>query len=119
MGGGCEISEASAIGEQPSPFEAIGKAFLFGLQFVALCFCLLKFFMHFEGLFSGCDINDMCFFTIPAVGGSSGSLVYNKNGQVISMIQMAVVDFHSLSMGVKINEIREFLKFRTHLIGAG
>jgi len=66
--------------------------------------------LHFEGLFSGCDVNKMCFFSIPAVGGSSGSLVYNKDGKVISMIQMAVVNFHSLSMGVDISQIRNFLE---------
>ena len=66
--------------------------------------------LHFEGLFSGCDDNNMCFFTIPAVGGSSGSLVYNKEGRVVSMIQMAVMNFHSLSMGVKIDKIQSFLK---------
>tara|TARA_R110000824_G_scaffold357562_5_gene545097 strand:+ start:2879 stop:3655 length:777 start_codon:yes stop_codon:yes gene_type:complete len=65
--------------------------------------------LQFEGLFSGCDENQMCFFTIPAIGGSSGSLVYDKKGNVISMIQMAVHNFHTLSMGVGIHDIREFL----------
>ena len=66
--------------------------------------------LHFEGLFSGCTREMLCYFTIPATGGSSGSLVYNQDGKVISMIQMAMPQFYSLSMGVGIDEIREFLK---------
>jgi len=66
--------------------------------------------LHFEGLFSGCTQEKICYFTIPATGGSSGSLVYNQDGEVISMIQMAMPMFYSLSMGVSIDEIRKFLK---------
>ena len=64
---------------------------------------------HFEGLFSGCDINDMCFFTIPATSGSSGSLVLDKRGSVIGMIQMTIVGFENISMGVGSRSIKLFL----------
>jgi S1-C subfamily serine protease len=66
--------------------------------------------LHFEGLFSGCAPDGLCYFTIPATGGSSGSLVYNQQGEVISMIQMAMVKFYSLSLGVGIEDIRSFLE---------
>ena len=66
--------------------------------------------LHFEGLFSGCTPDGLCYFTIPATGGSSGSLIYNHRGEVVSMIQMAMVKFYSLSLGVGIEDIRSFLE---------
>jgi len=64
---------------------------------------------HFEGSFSGCNSTNICFFTIPATSGSSGSLVLNKKGDVIGMIQMTIVGFENISMGVGARTIRSFL----------
>ena len=38
--------------------------------------------LHFEGAFSGCDNNDVCYFTMPATNGSSGSIVFNDNKNI-------------------------------------
>ena len=64
---------------------------------------------HFEGSFSGCTSTDLCYFTIPATSGSSGSLVLNKEGNIIGMIQMTIRGFENISMGVGSRTIRQFL----------
>ena len=64
---------------------------------------------HFEGLFSGCDPWDSCFYTIPATFGSSGSLILNKDYEIVGMIQAADPRFPTISIGVSVISIREFL----------
>ena len=65
--------------------------------------------LHFSGIFSGCDYNDICFYTIPAAPGSSGSLILNTEGKIVGMIQMTSSGFGSLSIGVGLTSIRKFL----------
>jgi hypothetical protein len=64
--------------------------------------------LHFDGQFSGCD-DYACYFTIPAAGGSSGSLILNGRGEIVGMTQMAAHRMQSLSIGVGVEELREFL----------
>ena len=66
--------------------------------------------LHFEGFFSGCDSSDLCFYTIPATFGSSGSIVFDRRGRAIGMIQMVPRRFDSISMGTGYISIKEFLK---------
>tara|TARA_Y100000310_G_scaffold340217_1_gene435240 strand:+ start:1021 stop:1818 length:798 start_codon:yes stop_codon:yes gene_type:complete len=67
--------------------------------------------LHFDGKFSGCDDrNDICFFTIPATFGSSGSIVLDKNKRAIGMIQMTARGFDSIAMGVGQRQLIEFLE---------
>lgn len=65
--------------------------------------------LHFEGIFSGCDLSDICYYTIPATEGSSGSLVFDNRGRIIGMIQMTTVGFNAVSIGVGVDTIRTFL----------
>jgi hypothetical protein len=64
---------------------------------------------HFEGKFSGCDSEGVCFFTVPAIFGSSGSLVLNSDFEVIGMIQAADPRFPVVGIGANIHVIRQFL----------
>ena len=66
--------------------------------------------LHFEGFFSGCNSRRICFYTIPATHGSSGSIVFNESGQAIGMIQMVPVEFDSVSIGIGSDTISEFLR---------
>tara|TARA_Y100000310_G_C20571946_1_gene758497 strand:+ start:519 stop:1148 length:630 start_codon:yes stop_codon:yes gene_type:complete len=66
--------------------------------------------LHFEGFFSGCDPYGLCFYTIPATHGSSGSIVFNRSGKAIGMIQMIPSEFDSVSMGAGYHDIKKFLK---------
>lgn len=66
--------------------------------------------LHFEGFFSGCNSDRVCFFTIPATSGSSGSIVFNSSGEAVGMIQMVPVGFNSVSLGIGQDSISSFLR---------
>lgn len=64
-----------------------------------------------DGYFSGCNFGHAkyCLYTIPATFGSSGSAVYNKNGEIISIIVAADPGFENISMGPDIYNIKKFI----------
>ena len=66
--------------------------------------------LHFDGFFSGCDDIGLCYYTIPATSGSSGSIVFDRAGYVIGMIQMTPTHFRSVSLGVGSPDILSFLR---------
>jgi|LWDU01.1.fsa_nt_gi S1-C subfamily serine protease len=74
--------------------------------------------LHFEGFFSGCEnIESICFYTIPATSGSSGSVVFDMHGSAIGIIQMTPVYFRSMSIGVGSKQILIFLNNASKEIG--
>jgi len=63
---------------------------------------------HFEGYFSGCMPTSVyCFYTIPGVEGSSGSGVLNKKGELVSILDISVIDFHNITGGARLEIIQE------------
>jgi len=54
--------------------------------------------LMFDGNFSGCESLN-CVYTVPATFGSSGSAVYNKKGELISILVAAATNFENVSMG--------------------
>ena len=52
----------------------------------------------FDGKFAGCE-EKYCIYTIPATFGSSGSAIYNKEGELISILVAAASNFENVSMG--------------------
>ncbi len=64
--------------------------------------------LHFSGIFSGCNFNT-CFFTIPAISGSSGSLVLNYDKEVVGMTQRSLIGFPEVTIGAGIQDITEFI----------
>ena len=46
--------------------------------------------------------------TIPATFGSSGSLILNKKGELISVMSVAVIHFGNISAGCGVEEIADF-----------
>lgn len=73
--------------------------------------------LQFEGFYSGCNVYDICYFTIPSTGGSSGSIILNQHGKIVSMIQRTVVDFNSVSLGVGNESINLFLENASQNLG--
>jgi len=61
--------------------------------------------LMFSGNFAGCEILN-CVFTVPATFGSSGSAVYNKEGELVSLLVAAAVNFENVSMGPHVDTIR-------------
>ena len=54
--------------------------------------------LMFTGKFAGCEgLN--CVFTVPATFGSSGSAIYNKEGELVSLLVAAAINFENVSMG--------------------
>ena len=67
------------------------------------------FRQHYSGNFGGCDDYE-CSFTIPATYGSSGSVVINEKGEIVSVISRAAVSFNNYAIGAKPEDINEFLE---------
>ena len=64
----------------------------------------------FEGFYTGYDGERNQFFTIPAGPGSSGSIVLNKNGQLISVIHSAAISFENIALGSSLTHIITIIK---------
>ena len=55
----------------------------------------------FEGHYAGDVIEEgtvSSVYTLPAVGGSSGASVLNRNGEIVGVIHSSLVDFHHIAL---------------------
>ena len=68
-----------------------------------------NFAIHLDGQFSGCYSMLDCYFSIPARPGSSGSIVTNKKGEIIGMIQRAAPAVPFIAIGSNNQSIWMFL----------
>ena len=60
--------------------------------------------LMFTGNFAGCEgLN--CVFSVPATFGSSGSAIYNKEGELISLLVAAAINFENVSMGPHVSTL--------------
>ena len=64
--------------------------------------------LMFDGKFSGCE-GYSCVFTVPATFGSSGSAIYNKEGELIALLVAAATNFENVSMGPHVEMINTFI----------
>ena len=65
--------------------------------------------LMFDGKFSGCE-GYSCVFTVPATFGSSGSAIYNKEGELVSLLVAAATNFENVSMGPHVETLNIFLE---------
>lgn len=63
--------------------------------------------LMFDGYFAGCE--DSCLFTIPASFGSSGSAVYNEDGELITILVAILHEFKNVSVGPTNEQIWDFI----------
>ena len=65
--------------------------------------------LHFDGNFSGCDNEGKCYFVMNSYFGSSGGVILNSDGEIVSMIQMADIQLGFITIGPRVSAIRRFL----------
>ena len=64
----------------------------------------------FEGRYSGINPEGWAIYTIPVIGGSSGSPILNRNGQVVGMIVMRLTRFHHVALSPQRATMESFIK---------
>ena len=64
---------------------------------------------HFEGYMAGKDMVGDHMYNIPAIGGSSGSPVYNEKGEIVGILSAVMVDFHWMTFAVGTENVRDFM----------
>jgi len=65
-----------------------------------------------EGLYDG-DVKNRSFYSIPAIGGSSGSPIMNHKGELIGMIHSTYRSFNHLSLSPTYKDLSEFINEKT------
>ena len=65
--------------------------------------------LHFDGNFSGCDDEGKCYFVMNSYFGSSGGVILNSDGEIVSMVQMADIQLGFITIGPNVSAIRRFL----------
>ena len=63
--------------------------------------------LMFDGYFGGCD--DSCIFTVPATFGSSGSAIFNEDGELITILVAVLHNFDNVSVGPTNDQLRYFI----------
>ena len=64
----------------------------------------------FEGRYSGINPEGWAIYTIPVIGGSSGSPILNRDGQVVGMIVMRLSRFHHVALSPQRATMESFIK---------
>jgi S1-C subfamily serine protease len=64
----------------------------------------------FDGNYSGRSESGNEIFTMPCAPGSSGSAVINEQGEIVSIVHSASLDFQNIAIGTDIKRIKEFLR---------
>jgi len=61
----------------------------------------------FDGYFAGCQPESIyCFYTLAGVEGSSGSGVLDSRGNLVSILDVSVINFHEVTGGARLEAIR-------------
>ena len=62
----------------------------------------------FKGYYVG-NIAMLSIYSVPAVGGSSGSPIMNEDNEIISIVSAAAIRFDEYAIGPRTEKVREFL----------
>lgn len=64
---------------------------------------------HFDGYMAGKDPMGDHIYNIPVVGGSSGSPIYNKKGEIVGIVSAVMEDFNYMTIAVGTKNVRDFM----------
>ena len=62
----------------------------------------------FEGRYVGVD-ERAAVYTIPAIGGSSGSPIINRKGELVGMVYARHIKFHHITISPSFKKLRNFI----------
>jgi len=65
---------------------------------------------HFEGYMAGVDPTGDHMYNIPAIGGSSGSPVYNKKGEIVGILSAVMIEFQWMTFAVGTENVIDFME---------
>ena len=63
----------------------------------------------FEGFYDGVDQGGRAVYSIPAIGGSSGSPIFNRKGELIGMVHSTIRYFNQITISPNYKAMREFI----------
>lgn len=63
----------------------------------------------FDGYFTGYDMTENAFYTIPTKPGSSGAGIINEEGELIAIIHSAPGSFENLAIASSLKNVKHFL----------
>lgn len=63
----------------------------------------------FEGFYNGTDEEGNAIYSLPAIGGSSGSPIVNRKGELVGMVHSVIRYFNQVSISPNYKAMREFI----------
>ena len=63
----------------------------------------------FDGFYSGTDWEDDAYYTTPTQPGSSGSPIFNRQGELVGLVYATHTELESVAYTVSLDAIRDFL----------
>jgi S1-C subfamily serine protease len=74
--------------------------------------------LQFDGRYVGIDDHGHTFFTTPTAPGSSGSVILNSNGEVVSVIHSAMRRFENVGIGSQLGDVLELIRLNVSSVPA-
>jgi len=77
-----------------------------------------KMVLRFDGYYVGVDDHGHAFFSTPTAPGSSGSVILNSRGEIVSVIHSAMRRFENVGLGSQIEDVLELLRLNVLNVGS-
>jgi S1-C subfamily serine protease len=74
--------------------------------------------LQFDGRYVGKDDHGHVFFSTPTAPGSSGSVILNHKGEVVSVIHSAMRSFENIGIGSQLGDVLELIRLNVSSVPA-